>query len=250
MTFIRNLCPSLALLMFAAGAGLAHTQVPQILENTIATDPEPVQELGPSSWLDQIWDLPLFRLFAPPLSLDLDATLAMEPFAPPPPICSVQALPEIEDEEALAFESNVGTAAIVNLEGLTPVTARALARFEQMVTNAGGTIYLTSAFRPSAYQEHLQAVWDKWMIELRDNYDPACLSLRAEVEEEFTRHQLLVTQRPVPFSDHTRGIGFDASVHLPKVKRRRLSIDALARRAGIRRPDVRRDPVHFRAIGG
>ena len=151
----------------------------------------------------------------------------------------------------MSFESNVGPA-VVNLDGLTPTTARALARFEHIVTSVGGAVAITSAYRPSAYQDHLQAVWDKWMVELRDNTDEKCQSLRAEVAEEFSRHQLLARQRPVPISDHTLGIGFDASVQLPVSKRhrrRRLNLDTLARKAGFQRPSIARDPVHFRLIG-
>mgnify|MGYP007039562455 CR=1 FL=1 len=94
-------------------------------------------------------------------------------------------------------------------------------------------------------------------LDMDGNIRPAshklCQSLRTEVQEEFTRHSLLERQRPVTFSDHTRGLSFDASVRLPrsmaaKGRRIRISLDALARRAGIRRPDIRRDPVHFKVL--
>jgi hypothetical protein len=157
-------------------------------------------------------------------------------------------LPDITDSEALGFESNVGSTAVVDTEGLTAATSRALIRFSQIVVRAGGSITVTSAYRPASYQEHLQTVWDKWMLELRNNQEEGCQALRSEVEQEFARHQLLETQRPVAFSDHTRGIGFDAAVSLPRLRRVRLSPDTLARRAGLRRPDVVHDPVHFRYI--
>ena len=35
-----------------------------------------------------------------------------------------------------------------------------------------------------------------------------------------------------------------------RARRRRVSLDRLARLAGMMRPDIRRDPVHFRLIGG
>jgi hypothetical protein len=208
----------------------------------------PADQVAPSeprwSWIDEFWKLPLFGLFsAPPEpSADQVAVLEPEPFL----VCSVAPLAEITDVQALEFESNVGSVAVVDVDGLTPATARALVRFSRFVTSAGGRITVTSAFRPSPYQEHLQAVWDKWMLELRDNNEQGCESLRADLEQEFTSHQLLETQRPVTFSDHTRGIGFDAAVTLPR--RRALSPDALARRAGLRRPDVTHDPVHFRFV--
>jgi hypothetical protein len=162
-------------------------------------------------------------------------------------------LAHIEDGEALAMETADYTGSRLNLDGLTPGTSKALTRFEKMVASHGGTFILTSAYRPSAYQAHLRDVWFKWMHELKDNYDPACLELKAEVGSEFTRHQLLPSQYPVEVSDHTIGIGFDAAVTLPikgKAKRRRVSLDRLARLSGVSRPAARRDPVHFRLIGG
>jgi hypothetical protein len=196
-----------------------------------------------SSWTTQFWRIPLFRFFMPAL-----ASLPEFDLAPPPvPTCLVEPLPEIGDSQALEFELGGG---LVDLDGLTPTTARALTRFQRIVRSAGGSMLITSAFRPSAYQDHLQAVWDKWMVELRRNREEGCRGLKAEVEAEFTRHMLLESQRPASFSDHTRGISFDASVQLPRRRRRALRLDSLARRAGVLRPARASDPVHFRLIGG
>jgi hypothetical protein len=129
----------------------------------------------------------------------------------------------------------------------------ALKRFQRIALSVGATVDLRSAYRPAAYQAHLQDVWDKWMLQLRDNRQPQCQELRSQVEQEFQRHQLLPTQRPVTRSDHTLGVGFDASVSIPagaRLGRRRVTVDLLARLSGIRRPDVLRDPVHFRLVGG
>ncbi len=143
----------------------------------------------------------------------------------------------------------MGTPGVIDTGGLTPATARALTRLQIAVTSAGGKLDLKSAYRPPAYQEHLQAVWDKWMVELRRHLEKGCQALRAEVREEFERHHLLERQRPASYSDHTRGVGFDAAVIMParaRLKRRRVSLDRLALMAGVRRPDIRHDPVHFR----
>ena len=111
---------------------------------------------------------------------------------------------------------------------------------------------LTSAYRPAAYQGHLQAVWDKWMLELRDLQTIECQELRSEVEREFLSHGLLETQRPATFSDHTLGTAFDAMVYFPSGRRkaRRVNTDRLARRAGLYRPVRAQDPVHFRLMEG
>jgi hypothetical protein len=92
------------------------------------------------------------------------------------------------------------------------------------------------------------------MRELRFNLQPGCAELRAQVQEEFTRHSLLPSQMPVTDSDHTKGLAFDASVMLPRPVRTRkrrvvgVSLDYLARLAGLCRPDIRRDPVHFKLV--
>jgi len=204
-------------------------------------------EIYEPSLLDRLWTLPILSLFAPvvpePISFELTA--------PAPPPCLVEPLNDVTDSEALEFEAAVGTAGVVNLEGLTVSTARALSRFEQLVVSAGGRMIVKSAYRPAAYQAHLQELWDKWMLELRFNNDEACAPLRVMVWDEFSRHELLESQRPVSFSDHTRGMSFDAAVFLPRGARlgkRRVGIDRIARMAGVRRPAIAADPVHFRII--
>lgn len=168
----------------------------------------------------------------------------------PSPLCRVAALPAIDDPEALSFEANVGTTDVVDTADLTPATALAVTRFQQVVTSAGGVFELKSGYRPLSYQDHLQAVWDK-MLELRRNHEKGCQALRTEVGEEFARHHLMASQRPVTYSDHTRGVGFDATVIMPagsRGKRRRVSLDRLALLVGVRRPDALHDPVHFRLV--
>jgi hypothetical protein len=171
--------------------------------------------------------------------------------APPPPPCGVEPLAPIEDGDSLLMENNAGSP--LNLEGLTPRTSKALSRFEKLVESHGGTFMLTSAYRPVVYQAHLRSVWFKWMNELKDNQDPACAELRVTVGNEFVRHGLLATQYPATMSDHTLGIGFDAAIVLTtgkRSRRARVSLDRLARLSGVQRPAIKRDPVHFRLIGG
>ena len=234
-----SLCASLAV-----SGGLAVAQ---------SNQPTPLPE-EPVSWLASIWNLPVFRWLSGPEISWLPQVVESNPVeAPEPPACSVEPTPTLTDPDALQFEGMVGVGPVVDLDHLTPQTNHAVNRFEQLVSRSGGELKLTSAFRPESYQQHLRDVWFKWM-EIRDNEDPACATLKAEVADEFTRHQLLVTQHPVPVSDHTLGIGVDASIEWPatslRARRRRVSLDRIARLAGMMRPDIRRDPVHFRLIGG
>jgi D-alanyl-D-alanine dipeptidase len=161
--------------------------------------------------------------------------------------CRVAPLSEIEDRDALAFESNADSAP-ADVDGLMPEAAEALDTFREMVTSFGGTLELKSAYRPPAYQAHLHEVWVKWVKELRGNRTAGCQALREEVGAEFKRHQLLVKQQPVPVSDHTLGLAFDAAVAMPRgarLNRKRVTVDKVAALAGFRRPNSRRDPVHF-----
>ena len=235
----RHLAYVFAFVTVLAGSAKAHsTEQPPTAEQLIEVEEAPQVQI---SWLDQLWTFPIFRLFAPAVPL-LDVPLEAVAALP----CLVEPLPVVEDLEALAFE--VGPT-VINTGGLTRRTAVALGRFERLVTRAGGSFILTSAYRPAAYQDHLQAVWNKWMLELRNNFDEGCSELKASVQDEFLRHQLRESQRPATISDHTRGISFDAAVLIPR-GRRRPSVDALARRAGFHRPVRRSDPVHFRLIAG
>jgi len=223
----------------------------------VAQSNEPVTApAAEPTWLKAFWDLPVFRW----LSLEPTATIpppqiALE--APPLPPCWIAPISAVDDPEALAMESHSDGMSNLNLGGLTPRTSKALSRFESVVESRGGSFVLTSAYRPATYQSHLRDVWYKWVYELKDNNDPSCADLKASVGNEFTHHSLLLTQHPVTVSDHTLGIGFDAAITLPNIaltKRARrvprVSLDRLARLSGVIRPDVRRDPVHFRLIGG
>jgi D-alanyl-D-alanine dipeptidase len=157
----------------------------------------------------------------------------------------VAPLPAITDVPALLFEGSTSP----DTGDLKPAMARALEKFQHLVGSVGGTFELKSAYRPPAYQAHLQQVWFKWMLELRGNREPGCQALRAQVGAEFALHHLLDTQKPVTASDHTRGLAFDAAVVVPgvaRLKKRRISLDRLALMAGIQRPDILRDPVHFK----
>jgi D-alanyl-D-alanine dipeptidase len=160
--------------------------------------------------------------------------------------CKVAPLAEIEDPDAQAFEKNAESAP-ADLDGLMPDTAQALDTFKEMVTSVGGTFELKSAYRPPAYQAHLHEVWVNWKA-LRNNRSAGCQALREEVGAEFKRHQLLAKQQPVPASDHALGLAFDAAVAMPRaarLNRKRVTVDKLAALAGVKRPNSRRDPVHF-----
>lgn len=55
------------------------------------------------------------------------------------------------------------------------------------------TAFLSSAYRPVTYQDHLREVWSKWNDELKFNETPACAALKAKVKKEFDDHGLGVS---------------------------------------------------------
>lgn len=149
--------------------------------------------------------------------------------------CQVPPLTPLTDPAALAFEAGN----TIDTAGLTPAMQTALSCLQQATTAAGGTLTVTSAYRPSAYQDHLREVWDRWN-DLRNRREPECENLRNDVQGEFQRHGLLLTQRPAASSAHSTGDAFDAN-WTPRT----LDIDTLATNCGLRRPFAVTDPVHF-----
>lgn len=140
--FFGHLLPCLAISTFAAAAAA------------------PGDDAAPDiPSLDEIWNLPVMGHSMP--QPDLAATRIARPAG----ACSIDPLPEIIDAEAIQFEKQEA----LDTTGLLPEMAAALEKFRKLVTSVGGTFELRSAYRPLAYQEHLQQVWFKWMRELRRN---------------------------------------------------------------------------------
>jgi D-alanyl-D-alanine dipeptidase len=231
---------------FVAFGQVAPAQEPATPPLSAVEQPEP----APASWEDSLW-LPVQHMFKSLFESRLVAPVPV-PTATAfeaEPGCSVAPLQPIDDAAAQQLEGSTGSN-VVDVADMVPAAARALNLFQSKVVSVGGTMILKSAYRPAAYQKHLQDVWYKWMGELKDNHNSACQGLRTLVQEEFARHRLIETQHPVGVSDHTRGLAFDATVDLSTVKKgRRLSLDKLARLAGLLRPAIVADPVHFKFLG-
>jgi len=151
--------------------------------------------------------------------------------------CFVPPLNDLTDPDALSFENGD----TVNTAKLTSPMQTALSCLKTQAALLSGSITVTSAYRPPAYQVHLREVWDRWNS-LRNLRDPDCEGLRAQVQQEFIKHQLKLTQRPATESGaHTRGEAFDANWNLPAS----ANIDTLATGCLLKRPLKTTDPVHF-----
>ncbi len=234
--------------------------------NTAASlDPPADQPAAAESsvdWLENsVWKpVSQFFLSLIPIDTDKKAPEADKVSSGPAPVspfeaqpgCPVTPLEAIEDSAAKDLEANNLPGGAIDTKDMLPGAARALDLFATKVASLGGSLVLHSAYRPEAYQRHLQDVWYKWM-DLKSNNVAACQGLRGAVQAEFLHHHLLESQHPVAVSDHTRGLAFDATVDLPKnakIGRRKATLDLLARLAGLVRPAIVADPVHFKFLGG
>lgn len=150
--------------------------------------------------------------------------------------CTVAPLTPITDPVALAFEAGN----TVNTTNLQANMQTALSCVRSAVNAAGGSLTVNSAYRPPAYQQHLREVWDKWDL-LRDMRTPECAELRTQVQAEFTRHGLLVTQRPATATGaHTTGSAIDMGSSLPAA-----SFATITTGCSLYRPLPATDPVHY-----
>jgi hypothetical protein len=126
---------------------------------------------------------------------------------------------------------------------MTTEARTALGCLRGAIAESGGGHNLTSAFRPQAYQEHLQEVWDK-AAQCRENDNVECSERCDEILNEFEDVHRLDSDpglRPVTRSTHTEGTGFDLPFTVPAG----TDIDQLARDCSLVRPDPTGDPRHF-----
>lgn len=150
--------------------------------------------------------------------------------------CQVPPLTPITDPTALNFEAGN----TVDTDDLQANMQTALDCVQAAVADAGGTVTVSSAYRPPAYQAHLREVWDKWRL-LRDRREPECADLRTQVQQEFNRHGLLLTQQPAsPNGPHTQGAAIDMRSSLPIAQ-----FLNIANGCQLTRPLPATDPVHF-----
>jgi len=127
----------------------------------------------------------------------------------------------------------------LDIENLTADTKTALTCLKNAVEKVGGTLPVTSGYRPQAYQDHLIDVWDKYQM-VKNWPAGYCTSVRQPIQTEWNRHGLVT--RPAAESDHTNGTAFDSTWSLPPGQ----NIDTLAQGCSLSRPDPSGDWVHFK----
>jgi hypothetical protein len=173
-------------------------------------------------------------------------------------MCPVESLNPITDPLAKEFEEQNGD--VVDYTGLSATMANALQCLEQH-SGQGRSQFVTSAYRPREYQAHLWEVAKKRaQLNRPENLsNPACEPMRAEVNAEFDKHDLISPQDPkevAPVCDparaacpHVRGDAIDVgSGFIP-------TVDQLAGTCAVFRPypagyvnprtgKRKEDPVH------
>ncbi|WP_428510079.1 D-alanyl-D-alanine carboxypeptidase family protein [Roseateles sp.] len=149
--------------------------------------------------------------------------------------CTVPPLTPLTDATAISFEGG----ASLDTANLTQRMRTALSCVQTAAAAAGGTVTVASAYRPPQYQQHLREVWDKWDL-LRDMREPECVELRTQVQAEFQRHGLLLTQRPAASSQHTLGEAIDMRSSLTAAQFATATTGCL-----LNRPLPVTDPVHY-----
>ncbi|MDH4318299.1 MAG: hypothetical protein OEV64_07900 [Desulfobulbaceae bacterium] len=154
--------------------------------------------------------------------------------------CDIPPLTPITDPAAIAFEN--GNRVVT--QNLTQATLTGLACMRSRVTALGGSMPLSSAYRPVAYQDHLREVWDTWDA-VHNRQETECQAVRDVALAEFQSHHLLRTQRPAagnPNAPHARGIAIDATlIDLPAGETQ----DTVAAFCGMYRPWPANDRVHY-----
>jgi D-alanyl-D-alanine dipeptidase len=176
--------------------------------------------------------------------------------------CPVAALTAITDADAQTIEG--GTRVVWNntAQGLQ----QAAEDLVQLITDAGGTAAINSAYRPKAYQDHLYEVWTK-AKQLKKHPETVCDTVRDEVDAEMTNHSLSTGRLVGKTSNHTAGRAVDiewtlpggltrALCHMPAPRKGKRAttpsqeqcIDALATAAGMTHRLHTADRPHFELL--
>lgn len=155
-------------------------------------------------------------------------------------LCQVDVLMPITDVDAQNFENGH----TINTDQLTTETQSALSCLKNKVISLGGTLTVTSAWRPQTYQNHIREIFDKWrdLKKIREDYPnqfPQCDERFKQLNVEYKRHGL--KGRVGQKSNHTSGNAFDATWKGVTTEQ----IDIAAQGCGLTRPFPADDHVHF-----
>ena len=151
-------------------------------------------------------------------------------------VCPIDPLKPITDPEAIRMENGEN----VILDKLSAETQTALNCLKDEVAKAKGSVSVTSAYRPQAYQDHLYEIFQK-RLKLRKMIDdfPQCKNTLKNIEVENSKHKL--KNKVGETSNHSAGKAFDANWNNISDE----DIDSTAKKCSLARPFLVTDPVHF-----
>jgi hypothetical protein len=128
-----------------------------------------------------------------------------------PAVCPVSPITPITDPDFEQYETGrYSDDGDPDLEHLTPGTAAGAQCIVREAHNARIEATITSGYRPAIYQTHIREVYDKWQL-LKDNQDPVCAEVKAQVLIEWDRHGPFAAQ-PGRTSRHSDGRAVDISL--------------------------------------
>lgn len=166
------------------------------------------------------------------------------PPPPPPanaecPVLPLTALPCKEDDpDTYAFEYENRR---LDISRLQPATRRAL---DCLATNSGMGYqsFVTSAWRPPAYQGHFQEIYAKWK-EIKNNTSAACITIKDDIRAHLFGHSMNNLETPPAPSNgpHPAGRAFDVNTTFIS------TVDRLSTTCGVYRPLPGPDKWHVQA---
>ncbi|MFZ6689121.1 D-alanyl-D-alanine carboxypeptidase family protein [Undibacterium sp. SXout11W] len=151
-------------------------------------------------------------------------------------VCPIDPLKPITDPEAIRMENGEN----VILDKLSAQTQTALNCLKEEVAKAKGSVSVTSAYRPQAYQDHLYEIFVKrGILDSGFKNFAQCKDLYKNIQTESKKHML--KDRVGETSRHSSGRAFDANWSGVSD----TDIDAGAKKCALSRPFPVDDPVHF-----
>jgi D-alanyl-D-alanine carboxypeptidase len=171
------------------------------------------------------------------LSLGNDP-MPLEAFCYLKAVCPVAPLTKLTDPDAIALE-NGGPPRV---DKLTAAFKQNLSCMQAKAAAAGGTLTVTSAWRPQQYQDHFREIFDKWQqfqsspgLKNRPECKPTYDQIVAEKQKHGLQAMVGKTSR------HVAGTAFDAIwSNIPD-----STVDQVASQCGISRPWPKKDRPHF-----
>ena len=153
-------------------------------------------------------------------------------------VCPIDPLKPITDPEAIRMENGEN----VILDKLSTETQTALSCLKGEVAKARGSVSVTSAYRPQAYQDHLYEIFQKRKkVQKIAKKFQQCDALATNLDNENDKHRL--KGKVGKNSKHGKGDAFDANwVGISDDQ-----LDTAAKKCSLYRPfpDQSDDPVHI-----